>query len=318
MKKKDVYIDYENICLNCKEKGFYFGYSFKTIEYKGKTVLDIPARYLNGPCLAFNYRGWPLLLTSVMNSHQVGAAPNEPVFAMINSKYGETLTKFTYIYLIQNNKALRRPPEELPVSEPKIMFYVDTYHYSNKPYILIYYTFRNLSGYSMDKLNFYQFYDFDIYGQDAYSQDIAHYDEKLETIFQYNVNEGLEKSLIAGVCSTTNFPPDHYEGNKSMDLLITLDRQNLRDVSDWGPDDCAIGLQWSQEKLNHEDLVIYPMAIVMGFGYEQFAANVALAKEQLANNLPKIKKSVDESSRQEIDPKLQKMSFSVTEWCKDK
>ncbi len=88
----DIDIEFENICLNCKEKGFYFGYSFKTIRYQGETVLDMPTRHLNGPALAFTYHQWPLFIHSLENSHPLGSVPDKPVFAMINMKRGQSFT----------------------------------------------------------------------------------------------------------------------------------------------------------------------------------------------------------------------------------
>jgi hypothetical protein len=317
MKKKDIFIDYENICLNCKEKGFYFGFSFKTVEYKGKPILDIPARYLNGPASSCSFRGWPLVLFSMMNSHQPGALPTEPVFAMMNSKYGDTLTKFTYQYLIQNNKALRMDENELVLPNPKIIFYVDTYHYPNKPYILMYFAFRNLTGFIINNFKFYQFYDFDIYGQDSHGQDSVNYREDLDVIYQFNSPEGPEKSLIAGITSSPNQPSSHFEGNKALDILINVNKLDLSDCYQVGPDDCAVAMQWNFGDLKPNEVAIFPVAMVMGFGEENFFQNCCQAREQLEKFRSQFEKSINEPSRQEMDPKLQQMSFSVTEWCKE-
>ena len=128
----DIDIEFENICLNCKEKGYYFGYSFKTIRYRGETILDMPTQHLNRPAIAFVYHHLPLYIHSMEISHPIGSVAEKPVFAMINMKRGQTLQKFTYQYKMQNNKKFYQPPEKLLVSVSCLGFICRYLHVCNQ------------------------------------------------------------------------------------------------------------------------------------------------------------------------------------------
>jgi hypothetical protein len=313
----DIDIEYENVCLNCKEKGYYFGYSFKTIKYHDIIVLDIPTRHLNGPAMAFYYHNWPLLIHSTEISHPSGSASDKPVFLMINTKKGQHLQKFTYQYKMQNNKALWQPPEKLLVEDPVFDVFVDTYQYPNKPYLMMFYGFLNKTGEPLTNFNFYQFYDFDIYGREGYNHNLVKYDAILDAIFQYDTEIGGENSLMAGITSTSSNLCSHFEGNHPNEILMTTQRLDLRDIGEFGPDDCAVALQWKIGQLEPDELKIFPVIMGFGFGEAEFLENCKQGKEHAEELMDKVDRSFKEAGRLNVDPKLEQLSFSVTEWCKD-
>ena len=82
----DITIEYETMCVNCKEQGYSFGYTLKYVEYRGNVVLDTPQRDLNGASLGFNYHSVPIFIRSLENSHSLGVAAETPIFFMIKCK----------------------------------------------------------------------------------------------------------------------------------------------------------------------------------------------------------------------------------------
>ena len=133
----DVDIEYETLCVNCKEKGYSFGLNFKSIDYLGTPVLDLPTRYLNGPCLAFKYQKVPILIRSLENSHQNRNSTAHPIFYMINAKtnHSNTISRFTYLYDLQKHPDI---PTSLSDEILHIYEYVDIYRFPDRPYILLY------------------------------------------------------------------------------------------------------------------------------------------------------------------------------------
>ena len=315
----DVFVDFETVCVNCKEKGYSFGYTFKTIKYKNNTVMDIPTRYLNGPCMAFDYKEVPIFIRSLENSHQLGVAQKTPIFTMINAKRNKdsTITRFTYLYSPHHHPDVKKknlPPEH---PNPRILEYVDIYRYNNKPYILMFYSFRNSTQDPLNNFNFYQFYDFDINGEEGYKTDSAAFDKKLKMVYQYDENEGKDSSPFVGIGTSLKNTPTHFECNSPQDLLISTDRLNLRDKERKGPSECAVGLQWHIPTIGPGQMEVFPVMMVFGIGETDFKNNVIEARQHLEKLTPSIFNSVNGKFRQLIDPELEKMSFSMREWCKD-
>ena len=312
----DIFLDYETICVNCKEKGYSFGYAIKTIEYKNQVVMDLPQRYLNGPCLSFRYQKIPILIRSLENSHQMGVAAKKPLFTMINAKQSSssTISRFTYFYSLHNHpqvKALELPLEK---GNPGIYEYVDIYRFKDKPYILLYYSFLNSTSVHLTDFKFYNFYDFDIFGQDKFDIDMAEYDQNMQVIFQYDKQDNNE-DLFAGFGSTLQNFPTKYECNTSNQLMISLNRLNLRNINGYGPDDCAIGLQWDLTSLKPEKINTFPIMLVFGNTKEKFTQNVTKGRIHLEKLLPVVDRAVNSKTRLIIDPKLEKLSFSTKKWC---
>ncbi|UYP48442.1 hypothetical protein NEF87_004727 [Candidatus Lokiarchaeum ossiferum] len=315
----DVLVDYETVCVNCKEKGYSFGYTFKTIKYKNRTVMDIPTRYLNGPCIAFEYKEIPILIRSLENSHHLGVAQKTPLFTMINAKRNNdsTITRFTYLYSPQYHPEIVKKKIQPERPDPRVLEYVDIYRYHDKPYILMFYSFRNSTHDPLRNFNFYQFYDFDINGEEGYKTDSAEYDEKLNIAFQYDAQEGKQLSPIVGIGTINDNIPTHFECNAPQDLLITPERLNLKDCNRKGPAECAVGLQWHIPSIGPGQMEVFPVMMVFGLGEENFKANVLEARAHLEKISPSIFNVVNGKFRQLIDPELEKMSFSMREWCKD-
>ena len=314
-----VEIDYETICVNCKEKGYSFGYTLKKISYQKQLVLDLPQPYLNGPCLAFNYCSVPILIRSLENSHALNNPSKQPIFAMINAKHNKnsTLSRFTYRYIMNFHPEIQKITPNDTELLAYIIEYVDVYRFISKPYILFFYSFRNVTPNPLKDINFYQFYDFDIYGQDYYDSDRVDYDSTTGAIFQYDSRFPLEKGLIAGIVSVKDRIPTHFEGNTPESILISPERLKLRDFLHPHSTDLSIGLQWSIPSLGPNHVEIFPVALVFGQGLADFQQNVNQAQNELDKLLQSVSKAIEIPSRQQIDQKLEKMSFSMTEWCKD-
>ena len=307
----DIFIDYETICINCQERGYSFGYGIKTIEYKGFKILDLPQPYLNGASIYFEYENKPVLLKSTENSYHSESGIKDSKFAMINarSSMNSSVSRFTYSFSfpesIQKEKEIQR-----------IIEYVDVYRFKYKPYFFIFYTFRNLTDKTIKNFNFYQFYDFDIYGPESYLNDIAKYNSKANIIYQYDNEKGVEKSIFAGIGSSYDKKPDNFECNSPQDIFIFKNNQlSLRNYTEKGPSDCAVALQWIIPIFKHSELIIFPIMIIVGVGKDNFFENVKDARKDLEMHRKSVHRSVDEVSRQKIDPKLQTLSMSKKKWC---
>ncbi len=174
---------------------------------------------------------------------------------------------------MQNNKAIWQPPEKLLIPDPAIDFFADTYMYANKPFIMMFFGIQNLTGEPLDNFNFYQMYDFDIYGREGYKQNNVLYDSDLDIIYQYHSDKGLETSLMAGISSIETYPCAHFEGNTPNEILPNIHRLNLRDIGDFGPDDCAVAMQWRIKTIEVNEFIIFPVVMVMGFGQKTFLDN---------------------------------------------
>ena len=307
----DIFIDYDTICIECQAKGYFFGYGMKTIEYKKNKILDSPQPHLNGACIYFEYEDKPVLLKSTENSHYSESGIKDSKFVMMNARTSKNnlISRFTYSFSFPVSK-----PEEEQI--PKIIEYVDVYRFPNNPYFFLFYTFRNLTGKTIRNFNFYQFYDFDIYGQESYSTDVARYDTKSGIIYQYDNEKGLEKSLFAGIGSSSDKPPNKFECNIPQDIFIFEKNQiSLRNYAKKGPSDCAVALQWTIPIFKPKELIFFPIMIITGFGKEKFFENIKNARKDLGINQKSVMRTVENPSRQKIDPKLEKLSFSERKWC---
>lgn len=315
----EVEIEYETICVNCKEKGYSFGYTLKSIEYKGDLVLDIPQQYLNGPSLSFYYDNIPIFIRSLENSHALGTQAETPIFTMINAKRNNdsTISRFTYLYSIHHHPLVQNQPEAQSLPPAKILEYVDIYRYPDKPYLLMFYSFRNSTPIPLDDFRFYQFYDFDILGQSEYDTDRAKYNPELGFIYQYKPEKSSQHGLFAGIGSITSNMPSHFEANTPQKILITSERLELRDFCKLGQDDFSVGLEWDMSSFPPGHLEVFPIFMAFGHNEEDFTNNALMAQNHLQKILPNIINAVNGKFRQLIDPELEKMSFSMKEWCKD-
>ena len=308
----DIFIDYETICIECQAKGYSFGYGLKTIEYKGIKILDLPQPYLNGACIFFEYENKPVLLRSTENSHHSDSGIKDSKFMMMNARISKNslISRFTYSFSFPETA-----PGEKQIS--RIIEYVDVYRFTNKPYFFTFYTFRNLTGKTIRNFNFYQFYDFDIYGEDSYSNDCAKYDSKSGIIYQYDNEKGLEKSVFAGIGSSSENTPDNFECNTPQEIFIFKNNLiSLRNYVEKGPSDCAVALQWIKPIFKHNELISFPIIINAGRGKDNFFENVKDARKDLEIHQKSVMRNIEIESRQKIDPKLQKLSFSQRSWCK--
>ncbi len=323
-----ITIDYETICVNCKEKGYSFGYTLKNVEYRGNIVLDIPQRYLNGPSLAFDYQSVPIFIRSLENPNTMGSTAKTPIFSMINAKpsISSTISRFTYLFSPQNHPLIEKlniskgPTSQIP---PKIFEYVDMYHYpssKDRPYILMFYSFRNATPVPLKNFQFYQFYDFDVYGQEGYNTDLVKYNPPLGVIYQFDAERaagGDKQSVVVGIGSTLDNKPDHFEGNSPELLLISPKRLNLRDSIPDSPGDLGVGLQWNTPEFLPDQLIVFPVFMAFGNNESEFLENAKKAQVHLLKQIPNIIKSVNFKSRQIVDSKIEKLSFSTREWCQD-
>ncbi len=308
----DIFIDYETICIECQAKGYFFGYGMKTIEYKELKILDSPQPHLNGACVFFEYENKPVLLKSTENSHHSESGIKDSNFMMMNARTSKNnlVSRFTYSFSFPKSTK-----EEKII--PQIIEYIDIYKFKNKPYFFLFYTFKNLTSKTIKNFNFYQFYDFDIYGQESYLTDIAKYDSKSGFIYQYDNDKGLEKSLFAGIGSSFENKPNRYECNIPQDIFIFNNNQiSLRNYAEKGPSDCAVALQWIKPIFKQKDLITFPVILIAGLGKEHFFENIKDARKDLKIHQKSVIRAVENVSRQKIDPKLEKLSFSQRKWCK--
>lgn len=306
----DIFIDYDTICINCQEKGYSFGYGFKIIEYKGFKILDSPHPYLNGACIYFEYdKKKKIFRRSIENTNNLENSIKGFKFAMINARTSKNnlVSRFTYTYTF--------PQESIKDKQIRRIFeYIDVYRFKNKPYFFIFYSFRNLTGKIIKNFNFYQFYDFDLYGEESYLNDIAKFDSKLGIIYQYDNKEGFDKSLFAGIGSTKY--PNKFECNIPQEIYIfNKGKISLRNYSEQGPADCAVALQWNSSLFRPGELKIFPIMMVTGLGSEDFFNNINEARKNLETHQKSVLRAVENISRQKIDLKLEKLSFSQRIWC---
>ncbi len=329
----EIFIDYETICVNCKQKGYNFGYSFKTIEYNGETVLDMPQRHLNGATLYFEYQKNPVIMHCLENAHQDSEESKKPVFSMINAKQtkDDAISRFTYLYQPHNDPRLnnnegrdegqkvidqnqcKNPNSQLV--DPLLYFYLDMYKPQGEPYFLLFYTFKLTGEVPFHNFKFFQLFDFDIYGEDRYDTDFAFFNQETDTICQYDSETGKEKSLFSCLGSLENMPPSHFEVNNPKKILINENRSFLRDLDAYGPSDCAVALQWDIGELNPHHAEVFPVFVSFGEGIEDSTNNIKRARAHLKKIHPTIYNVINDKYRQIIDPKLEEMSFSMRKWC---
>ncbi len=313
-----IELDYETICMNCQEKGYSFGYTIKKITYKKAIAMDIPTQYLNGACVSFNYNNIPFLLKSTESSYSLDFENKNPNFLMINAKKNQSgmISRFTYRLLPDLHPLLKNQAQQLiNFKSNHLLEFLDIYRFENAPYFFIFYSFCNNTNKTLENFNFYQLYDFDIYGEERFDNDCAIYDVENQIIYQYDADLGKNKSLIAGFGSNPKNKPIHFECNSPQNIFISPEHPNLKNIPHYGPHDCAIALQWKQN-IKPNEVVTYPIMMIFGLGQKLFYHNLKLAQ----NHLEKIQKHfpnvLQNTPRQEIDQKLLKLSFSKREWCK--
>ena len=308
------------MCVNCKEKGYSFGYTLKYVEYRGDIVFRHPPKRSQWGIVGIQLSIRPHIYSKFGKFASCGAAAETPIFSMINAKpsFSSTISRFTYFYFPQYHPLIKYLNDSNSPTSPKIYEYVDIYQYPNnpdRPYILIFYSFRNATQVPLENFRFYQFYDFDIYGQEAYNTDMVKYKPDSGLIYQFDANRGRQKSVMVGIGSTKDNKPSHYEGDSPELLKITPNCLELRDSVPETQCDCGVGLEWIKAELLPGHLEIFPVFMAFGSNEEEFFKNAEKAQIHLRKLVSHITKAVNSKFRQIIDPKLEKMSFSMREWC---
>ena len=319
-------IEYDVICANCQEKGFNFGYSFKTIRYKNEPILDLPHEHLNGATLIFSFDNTKHVLSSMENAH--GKIGSNSKFCLINSKKGRIIQRFTYGYYpsIENTNEF-------------IYFFIDIYQPENQPYFLYSLSILNKTSKPIENLNVFNLFDFDIYGDEHYNTDNLGFDSLHNVLYQFDGDVGLKKGIVAGLGTCFNkekpdeipgihkkykiyfegaSPEDFAEKIHTFDLQHNCDEQSIKTLPESG--DYAIGLQWKPREgsllIQPEEYLSFPIFIVAGNGLNELIKHTHLARSYLKKKYKSILRAVRLENRLEVDEKLQKLSFSDKTWCK--
>ena len=320
--------EFENICIDCKKRGYHVGFTFKTITYKGFELLDMPQQFMDGATLAFFYKGKEHIIHSIEKSVQItgtnkssGELQYRSDFAFIKCIQSQTKKKFTFFYNVLGLDSIYSEadniiePNQLPL---KGIYYLMDLYSEKETHLDIVLTIINNTDEMVENFDLYWFMDFDIGGSERRKQNNWDaVDDFSIAMVDKTQTEPESQDIYAGIISI----PTDYKINKGAGdpnhLMPTFPNKVPNFVDSKEPNDYAIGMQFSKEKIEPKQVSVIPLSIVVGEGKDNLLQNINEARVILKERYEK-HKSPDFADKRFIpDQKYSKINTAINRWCGD-
>lgn len=313
--------EFENICIDCKKRGYSVGFTFKTIRFEGVDLLDMPQKYMDGATIAFDYLNALHVIHSIEKSVQnhEGESEYNTDFALIKLIQSQTRKKFTFFYNIlkieniYSQSANDLNKKTLPLNG---LYYLMDVYSESKTHIDIIITIINNTQNPIDNFDLYWFLDFDIGGNVHNKSNIA---ERIDdfSIVMFNFQEDDNNRIYGGL---TTIPSDLTielgVGNPN-DLMPDFPSRKPKFVNPVTPNDYAIGIQFSKPNIPPNGIVVIPISIIAGKGTQDLISNIKVAQEKLGVYYDQHKKIDFNDKRFISDEKYSKINTAINRWCRD-
>lgn len=314
--------EFENICIDCKKRGYSVGFTFKSIKYKGIDLLEMPQKYMDGATIAFDYLEQEHIIHSIEKSVQKinEESSYKTDFAIIKMIQSNTRKKFTFFYNVLKIEDIYLPNmdntnlKRLPLNG--IYYLMDVLSESNT-HIDIIITIINNTINPINNLDLYWFLDFDIYGNTYNKTNLFDLTLDSLSVGMYDSLDTSNSRIYAGLTTIeTDFIIAKGAGYPN-DFLPDFPERKPKFIESNQPSDYALGLQFSRKSINPIEDVIIPLSIVVGEGQMDFVENIKNAQQKL-KILSELHKKMDFSDKRFIvDEKYSKINTAINKWCRD-
>ncbi len=315
--------EFENICIDCKKRGYSVGFTFKSIRYEGIDLLDMPQKYMDGATLAFDYMNNLHIIHSIEKSvkDSDGDCEYKTDFALIKLIQSQTKKKFTFFYNILKiddiylESEINKKEQSPPLTG---LYYLMDVYSENKTHIDIIITIINNTTNPIKNFDLYWCLDFDIRGNAHNKTNIAElFDDRAIVMCDVCSQDPQFERIYAGLTTIPiDMKIDMGAGNPN-DFIPEFPLRNLKFINSTVPNDYAIGIHFSKTEIPSNSHIIIPISIIAAKGNQELIQNIKLAKEKLDYYYHQHKK-IDYSDKRFIsDEKYSKINTAINRWCRN-
>ncbi|MBD3194878.1 MAG: hypothetical protein GF317_07480 [Candidatus Lokiarchaeota archaeon] len=285
------------------------GFSLKELTFKQRYLLYLTEQIYAGPWFSFK-----------MHSKTVGTVPvilkniePTPIYKLVNSRKGRSIDRITLDFDIQEYlKQLMRDGKIKQVKfkkeNPYIRLYIDIFSKPKVPYINTFFTFKNISDYTLLDFTIYFVFDFDINGLSGFDNDLSGYDEENDIIYQYD-----ETNLHGGFSPISK--STHFESSLTKNFNISHDRLHLSNTLYDQPGEILSALQIDFKNLEPKQTFQTALTISGGFDKEELIDNIKKGKNSAIKYLDPVNRNVKSKHRNEQEKAFVKINEQKAEDC---
>ncbi len=285
------------------------GFSIKEIKYKQKYLLYLTDKELSGPWFSFKLRTnqnitIPIILRSVEPT---------PLYKLVNSRKGPSINRITIDlnineYLNNQNLETHIIPPELLDESIFVRKYVDLYLNPNDPFMIAFFSLKNLSRRDLLDLSTFFVFDFDVNGLEGFDKNYSGYNRENNVIYQYD-----DTQLHAGF---TTFPePTHFESKSRNEFQIDGEILNLSDSISEGMGEKLSAMQVKSQILKPGNVFQVALILSGGLSKQEMMDNIKKGIEKVTNFAKQVNKSINSEDRNQQEEKFQKMNNQKAQKC---
>jgi len=286
------------------------GFSIKEITYQQKYLIFLSEQEHAGPWFSFKLKGKdldpiPIILKNIEPT---------PIYKLVNSRTGLAINRITLDFDIQEYlkkliKEKRIKPINFKNEHSLIRLYADIFIYPKVPFIISFFTLKNISDYDLIDFSLYFVFDFDINGLEGFDNDTSGYDEDNDIIYQYDHTglyggfTTLSKPTNFESCLTTDFSIDH----KNLDLSNALFEEKGEILS-------ALQIEFKTLKPGRS----FQTAVIIsgGFSKEELIDNIIQGKKKAIKYIKQVNRSIKSEQRNLQEAGFIKLNIQEAIDCK--
>ncbi|MFO8017526.1 MAG: hypothetical protein R6U96_02725 [Promethearchaeia archaeon] len=282
------------------------GFSVKELKYKTKYLIYLAEEQHTGTWFSFKIRlkgqKFPILFHNVEPT---------PIFRLVNSKKGTTINRITLDfdikrYLLKNYEF----SDELDDLKDSLgtRLYIDIFKYSESPYLIAYFTLKNISDYELLDFSMYFIFDFDINGLQGFDTDVSDYDEDEDILYQYD-NTGVH----GGLSSISK--PTHYETTLTNEFNLDKDHLILSNSLVKEPGEILSALQIKFQDLSPNQSFQTAIILSGGLSKEELFENIKKGKNNAIRYAKQVNRSIKSEERNSQEKAFEDLNKKESKGC---
>ncbi|MFX1397401.1 MAG: hypothetical protein ACFFAS_10205 [Promethearchaeota archaeon] len=286
------------------------GFSIKEIKYKEKYLLFLTDPTNSGPRFSFKLKGKkigtiPIVLKNIEPT---------PIYKLVNSRKGSSIHRITLDFDIKEYlKVLIRDKKIKPITFKKehhlVRLYIDIFLYPREPYLISFFTLKNMSDFNLIDFSMYFIFDFDVNGLEGYDNDYSGYDIENDIIYQYDMTK-----LYGGFSTISK--PTHFESCLTRNLKIDNERLTLGNNLFDSQGELTSALQIAFITLPPNKSFQTAFVLSGGINKEEMIKNITEGKKRAMKYLPQINRSITSKQRNQQDPAFIDLNLKEGKDCK--
>lgn len=266
---------------------------------------------LSGPWFSFKLKGKrigniPVLLKNIEPT---------PIYKLVNSRTGLAINRITLDFDIKEylNKLINEnklTPISLKQEHYFVRLYIDIFIYPKVPFIISFFTLKNISDYNLLDFSMYFVFDLDINGLEGFDNDYSGYDEENDVIYQYDSTE-----LHAGFSTITK--SSRYESTLTKNFRIDTDKLNLSNTLYDGAGEILSALQIKFKTLQPNQSFQTALILSGGYSKEEMMNNIIQGKQKAIKYLKQVNRSINSEQRNLQEEAFNKINLQQARDCKE-